>query len=93
MLLIRRGTSLPEKRWMGTSQGESPPMISIHVLPPELLPVRLNHIVSVSSMFAVVMFCLRTTSLSEGDEESCRASSSAEMFRSENRIIVRKLLT
>ena len=40
-----------------------------------------------------VMFCLRTTSLSEGDEESCRASSSAEMFRSENRIIVRKLLT
>ena len=80
---------------MGTSQGESPPMISIHVLPPELLPVRLNHIVSVSSMFAVAMFCLRTTSLSEGDEESCRASasSSAEMFRSENRIIVRKLLT
>ena len=40
-----------------------------------------------------VMFCLRTTSLSEGDEETCRASSSAEMFRSENRIIVRKLLT
>ena len=57
MLLIRRSSSLPEKRWMGTSQGESPPMISIHVLPPELLPVRLNHIVRVCSCYHSVPEC------------------------------------
>ena len=44
---------------------------------------------SILWVYAVVMFCFRTTSLSEGDEETCRASSSsAEIFRSETRIFL-----